>query len=33
MILSKFGDEYKLITAPGPKELTDAKEIDAIFQY
>ena len=29
LILSKFGDEYKLITAPGPKELADAKEIDA----
>ena len=29
LILSKFGDEYKLITAPGPKELANAKEIDA----
>ena len=30
LILNKFGDEYKVITAPGPSELKDAADINAI---
>ena len=30
LISSKFGDEYKIITAPGPNEINDAKEINAL---
>ena len=30
IFLNKFGDEYKIITAPGPKEINEAKKIDAI---
>ena len=30
LILDKFGDEYKAITAPGPKEIEDAKNINAL---
>ena len=30
IFLKKFGDEYKIITAPGPKEINEAKKIDAI---
>ena len=29
LILDKFGNEYKVVTAPGPSELDDAKEINA----
>ena len=29
LILDKFGDEYKIVTAPGPSEINDAKEINA----
>ena len=29
-ILDKFGDEYKVITAPGPDEIIDAKNINAL---
>ena len=30
LILDKFGDEYKVVTAPGPSEITDAKNINAL---
>ncbi len=30
LISNKFADEYKVVTAPGPKELEDAKNINAI---
>ena len=30
LILDKFGDEYKIVTAPGPKEINDTKNINAI---
>ena len=26
----KYGDEYKVVTAPGPKEIIDAKDINAL---
>ena len=29
-ILDKFGHEYKVVTAPGPSEINDAKDIDAL---
>ena len=29
LILDKFGNEYKIVTAPGPTEINDAKEINA----
>ena len=29
-ISNKYGDEYKIITAPGPTEINDAKSINAI---
>ena len=30
VILDKFGDEYKIVTAPGPSEINDAKNINAL---
>ncbi len=30
LILNKFGNEYKILTAPGPTEINDAKEINAL---
>ena len=30
LILEKFNNEYKLITAPGPNEINDAKDINAL---
>ena len=30
LIMNKFGEEFKVITAPGPKEINDAKKINAI---
>ena len=30
MIKDKFGSEYKVITAPGPNEIDDARKFDAI---
>ena len=30
LILSKFGDNYKIVTAPGPSEINDAKNINAV---
>ncbi len=30
LILEKFGNEYKIITAPGPNELKDSKNINAL---
>ena len=30
IFLDKFGDEYKIITAPGPQEIIEAKKINAI---
>ena len=30
LILNKYGDEYKILTAPGPSEINDAKEINAL---
>ena len=30
LIMNKFGEEFKVITAPGPKEIDDAKKINAI---
>ncbi len=29
-IFNKYGDEYKIVTAPGPSEINDAKNINAI---
>jgi len=29
-ISNKYGDEYKIVTAPGPNEINDAKDINAI---
>ena len=30
LILNQFGEEYKIVTAPGPTEINDAKDIDAL---
>ena len=30
LIINKFGEKFKVITAPGPKEINDAKKINAI---
>ncbi|WP_440923153.1 glycosyltransferase family 9 protein [Candidatus Pelagibacter sp.] len=30
LILDKFGKEYKVVTAPGPTEINDAKEVNAL---
>mgnify|MGYP003322738726 CR=1 FL=1 len=30
LISNKFGDEYKVVTAPGPSEINDAKDINAL---
>ena len=30
LISNKFGDEYKVVTAPGPNEINDAKKINAL---
>jgi len=30
LILNKFGDYYKIVTAPGPLEINDAKDINAL---
>jgi len=30
LILNKFGDEYKVVTAPGPDEIDSAKDINAV---
>ena len=30
LILDKYGDEYKVVTAPGPSEINEAKDINAI---
>ena len=30
LILDKFGNEYKIVIAPGPSEINDAKEINAL---
>ena len=30
LIFNKFGDEYKVVTAPGPDEINEAKNINAI---
>ena len=30
LILDRYGDEYKIVTAPGPSEINDAKDINAI---
>ena len=30
LILKKFGDEYKIVTAPGPDEVNNSKDINAI---
>ena len=30
LILNKFGEEFKVVTAPGPKEINDAKKINAV---
>ena len=30
IIKNKFGEEYKIVTAPGPNEIQDAKDIDAL---
>ena len=30
LILEKFGDEYKIISAPGPSEIAEAEKLDAI---
>jgi len=30
LILSKYDEKYKIVTAPGPSEITDAKDLNAI---
>ena len=30
LILNKYDEKYKIVTAPGPSEITDAKDLDAI---
>ena len=30
LLLNKFGEEFKVLIAPGPEEISEAKEIDAI---
>ena len=30
LILKRYGDEYKIVTAPGPSEINDAKDINAL---
>ena len=30
LILNKYGDDYKIVTAPGPLEISDAKNINAL---
>ena len=30
LIVNKFGDEYKVVTAPGPDEINEAKNINAL---
>tara|TARA_B100001057_G_scaffold390026_1_gene397892 strand:+ start:1780 stop:2721 length:942 start_codon:yes stop_codon:yes gene_type:complete len=30
LILDKYGNEYKIVTAPGPSEINDAREINSI---
>ena len=30
LISDKYGDKYKIVTAPGPSEISDAKDINAI---
>ena len=30
LVLDKYGDEYKVVTAPGPSEINEAKDINAI---
>ncbi len=31
LISDKYGDKYKIVTAPGPSEISDAKDINAIY--
>ena len=30
LILNRYGDEYKILTAPGPSEIDDAKDVNAL---
>ena len=30
LILDRYGDDYKIVTAPGPSEINDAKYINAL---
>ena len=30
LVSNRFGDEYKILTAPGPEEIADAKDINAL---
>ena len=30
LILNRYGEEYKIVTAPGPSEIKDAKDINAV---
>ncbi len=30
LVINKYGSEYKIVTAPGPSEINDAKEINAL---
>ena len=30
MISNRYGDEYKIVTAPGPSEINEAKDINAL---
>ena len=30
LILNRYGDEYKILTAPGPSEINDAKDVNAL---
>ena len=33
LIKNKFNDRYKIVVAPGPSEINDAKNINAIFNF
>ena len=30
LVSNRYGDEYKIVTAPGPSEINDAKDINAL---
>ena len=30
LILNRYGDQYRILTAPGPSEINDAKDVNAL---